>query len=520
MSQFKNSLVIVSAAAVVASGSIAHADTGSEWIVRLNKSVNSGSHAKRVLRTESAFDAIKGASTISVINGTEGVVRLKYKSAAEAATARAFLEQSSAVASVAPNLLYKKAMKLNFRDVIPGETPVTAPSLPILSLNTLATLPAVPLPPLNVVAGADPLLGQDWALKAVGMDRVPADVFASQSMITAVIDTGVDYTHEDLVGAMWRKPGEPSVVGMNTITDQPLPFDVVNFDIEGYMKLIAACQAETNVFAQYICMMQAENKQMEYLSNPGHGTHCAGHVAAVANNSLGIRGIGAGAQVMALKFFFDKGEPNAGAGDDAAAIKAIDYAIANGVKVISASWGGRQRRSDAEKSELKLAIERAQKAGVLMVIAAGNDPINLDTDAEPSFPAAYTFDNMIVVAASDQNDKLSDFSTYGAKGVHIAAPGVKIFSTVAANGTTPGGYTDQIAKFINPDTQKEQTVDWDGTSMATPMVAGAAALVWSKYPNETYLQIKERILKSARVVPALNGKVATGGVLDVAAALN
>ena len=214
-----------------------------------------------------------------------------------------------------------------------------------------------------------------------------------------------------------------------------------------------------------------------------------------------------------LKFFFDSNDPNAGGGDDAAAIQSIDYAIKNGAKVISASWGGRQSKADGDSSDLKAAMQRAQQAGVIFVVAAGNDSINQDTDDQPSFPAAYSFDNMIVVAASGQDNKIADFSNFGNKSVHIAAPGVKIFST-----TSDGQYNDVVTHYQTPDGQDKE-MDWDGTSMATPIVAGAVAAVWAKHPGEHYHQIRDRILNSARKVAGLADKVSTGGVLDVAAAM-
>ena len=155
---------------------------------------------------------------------------------------------------------------------------------------------------------------------------------------------------------------------------------------------------------------------------------------------------------------------------------------------------------------------RAQQAGILFVVAAGNDSINNDSDAQPDYPAAYHLDNMIVVAASDSNDALADFSNFGATSVDIAAPGVKILST-----TADGKYNDVVATYTIHGQTK--SMNWDGTSMATPIVAGAAALIWSKYPNEDYHSIKQRILNSARTVSGLQGKVATGGVLNVSAAL-
>lgn len=453
-----------------------------------------------------------GAQDVEVLNAEEGIVRLSFADVKRASLAAKKMKKSKKVVKVSRNLFYKPQVKYTFRKTSKKkQRRILPPAIPFFSIiddatgtsgsmiTTEQSIPEVLLPPTEVIAGADALVAQDWALKSVNLDLAETNV-ASSSMITAVLDTGVDYNHEDLVGAMWRHPDNEKEVGFDFAQNRSEPYDLVHFDIEGCMK-------------DFMC--QAGYTAHQYLVNPGHGTHCAGHVAAVANNSLGIRGAGAGAQVMALKFFYDVGHDHAGQGDDAAAIKSIDYAIKNGAKIISASWGGRQPREDAEKSELLEALKRAQTAGVLVVIAAGNDAIDNDTDANPTFPASYALDNLITVAATDPQDKLAEFSSYGMTTAHIAAPGTRILSTVAG-GTA--GYSDLIAKFLDSE-GKEQEIAWDGTSMATPIVAGAAALVWSKYPHETYQQIRERILSSARKVPALEGKVATSGILDVAAAL-
>ncbi len=479
--------------------------------------LSSGAHAADLIvrfrdpqntRIQAATTALRegagSASDAHLLNESEGLVQLKFNSPADAIQARGVLEKSNRVVSVAPNFLYQKAIHYRLRNVKKGArgTYLGAPLVQLV--DDIAkdlipgAMPEVELPPSNVIAGDDPMVPMDWAIQAIRLDRVPK-IRATASTVTAVIDTGIDYNHEDLVGAMWRKPDNAKEVGYDFAHKNAKPFDKVQFDLAGCMK-------------DPLCQLGIGAEK--FLVNPGHGTHCAGHVAAVAGNSVGMRGVGAGAPVMALKFFYDAGEPNAGQGDDAAAIQAIDYAIKNGVKVISASWGGRQSRDEAEKSELKKALLRAQQAGVLFVVSAGNDSVDQDLVEDPSFPAAYDLDNIITVAAVDSKDALADFSSFGAKSVHIAAPGVKIFST-----TSGGNYSDVVARYINPRTGKEQTMDWDGTSMATPIVAGAAALVWSKYPTENYKQIRDRILKSARTVTGLQGKVASGGVLDVAAAL-
>lgn len=477
-----------------------------EWIVRFREPQNSVKQARRMAVENGAQSLIRA----QLLNEPEGLVKLSFATDAQARAAREALERSGQVVSIAPNLLYKKAVRYHFRPLRP-EDQAAHSSLPFFNLleglsqtwddpvaAVKAVIPDVLLPPSSPATGADPLLATDWAVAAVGMNRV-LDLKAAPSVTTAVIDTGVDYNHEDLISAMWRKPGTPEEVGYDFAHKNAKPFDVVQFDMN-------ACLADS------LCRIGFGAER--FLVNPGHGTHCAGHVAAVQDNALGMRGMGSGASIMALKFFYDAGEAHAGQGDDAAAIQTIDYAIQNGAKVINASWGARQERLDAGASELKKAFERAQKAGVLVVVAAGNDGIDQDQDNEPTFPAAYDMDNLIVVAATDSKDQLAKFSNYGAKSVHIAAPGVGILSTV------PGGrYSQEITRFKNPRTNEEQVMHWDGTSMAAPIVAGAAALIWSQHPGENYVQIRDRILKSARKVAGLDGKVLTGGVLDMAAAL-
>jgi hypothetical protein len=452
-----------------------------------------------------------GAADASVLLGSEGVVKLSFATAEDALAARERLLDSDTVENVTFNHLYSPALKLSIKDADTASEAVGSfLSLPLagtligsVTTETAAgnVLPEVALPPSNPARGVDPLESGDWATKNIRMPsaaRLKRLLSLRRGVVAAVIDTGVDYNHEDLSGAMWRHPSNVREVGYDTVHGHAKPYDVLHFDVEECLNDLA-CSVGFGTG--------------KFMSNPGHGTHCAGRVGAVAGNALGVRGAGANAQIMALKFFFEKGEDKAGQGDDAGAIRAIDYAIKNGAKVISASWGGQMSREEAERSELKAAIVRARAAGVLFVAAAGNDGIDQDEVDEPGFPAAYDFDNMIVVAATDSNDELAKFSNYGAKSVHIAAPGVKILST-----TVGGLYSDVVKKFKDKKGRDRQ-IDWDGTSMAAPMVAGAAALLWSVYPKENYKQIRERILRASRQVPSLTGKVSTEGVLDVAAAL-
>ncbi len=476
-----------------------------------------GSHqlerAQTWLNTQ-AKASLTGASAlpskfpVQIVNGEEGVLKLRLPKGASLESVERDLLANDEVINVSVNQLYRPALRGSFKKVEPNE----AASLSLSFAHALkgagfstsessvagVTLPDVRQPGASG-KGADPLLAGDWAMNAIGMSNADWRITKGKASITtAVIDTGVDYNHEDLIAGMWRKSDNRSEVGYDFAHNHAKPYDLRVFDVEGCMK-------------DYDCATGAD--QSRFLANPGHGTHCAGHVAAVADNALGMRGVAAGSKMMALKFFFDAGEPDGGAGSDEGAIKSIDYAIKNGAKVINASWGGNQPRHLAEKSELKQALLRAQNAGVLVVIAAGNDGRDNDNDSMPNFPASFELDNIITVAATDSQDQLAEFSAYGLRTVHIGAPGVKILSTIAG-----GGYSDVVARFKDGDGQ-EQSMDWDGTSMAAPMVAGAAAAIWSKNPTSTYKQVRERILSTARKVPALEGRVASGGILNLKAAL-
>ncbi|MBC7690896.1 MAG: S8 family serine peptidase [Methylotenera sp.] len=497
-----------------------------EYLVRMHEPQNSPEQAQ-ASAIRAGFDT---RSEVQVLNSEEGLIRVvtpgrsAFKSDLESnpevqATPElvagpdfidtSILKVDASVLSITRNFHhYRPAIHYSFHEVnhdsLFGAVFEGWRSLMIfLSGNSVPPVGSVPAQS----RGADTLVAQDYTLSKVGFSPTSA---VQSNVIAAVIDTGVDYNHEDLAAAMWRKPGSGGkVVGHDFVHDTETPYDLVNFNVPG-------------------CMKDPDCRDLgigveKYMSNPGHGTHCSGRLGAVFNNSRGLRGVGAGSKIMALKFFADVGDPNPGEGDDAAAIKSIDYAIKNGVKVISASWGGRQARVSAEASELKQALVRAQKAGVIVVIAAGNDRTDQDTAANPSYPAAYDLDNLIVVAATDRFDTLASFSSYGAKTVHIAAPGVKILSTVANNPVTPPEqgavrYSDEVAKYTDQG-GKIKVMDWSGTSMATPTVAGAVALVWSQFPREDYHQIRNRILSSARKVTGLSGRVSSGGVLDVAGAL-
>jgi thermitase len=178
-----------------------------------------------------------------------------------------------------------------------------------------------------------------------------------------------------------------------------------------------------------------------------------------------------------------------GSGYVSDAVTAYAYAARNGARVVNASLGG-DRYSRAEHDAIVAA------PGTLFVVAAGND--GADADATPAYPCDYDLANVICVAASDRNDALASFSNYGATNVDLAAPGVEIAST------WPGGRYALL----------------DGTSMATPHVTGAAALLLAHDGGLTVAGLRAALLGSTHASPALAGRVATGGRLDVAAALS
>jgi thermitase len=233
------------------------------------------------------------------------------------------------------------------------------------------------------------------------------------------------------------------------------------------------------------------------LDEQNHGTHCAGTIGGAGNNGVGVVGVNWKTQIMALRFM---GPDGAGATSDA--VKCIDWAVDNGAHILCNSWGGPDT-----SPELAESVARAERKGVLFIAAAGNTVgTGNNNDQRPSYPSSLRSANVVSVGAIDVNDARGSFSHYGAQSVDIGAPGVDILSTVRNN--------------------KYDT--YSGTSMATPHVAGAAALVWASTfsaPAQNPAQmakVRDLIYENARPVAALKGfwgqsppaKV-PGGVLDI-----
>jgi len=274
----------------------------------------------------------------------------------------------------------------------------------------------------------------------------------STNVIVAIVDTGIRYTHQDLAAQIWRDPGTTNFVcGTNAVAGNSDPMD----------------------------------DSVDQYGNPeGHGTHVAGTIGAAANNGAPHVGVAWNVRLMACKFL------NAnGSGYTSEEVECLQFALTKGARVINASYGG-YYYSQTEYE----AIRTLRDQGVLFVAAAGNEAGNNDSWLR-SYPSSFDLHNIIAVAAIDRADNLAYFSNYGQSTVHLGAPGVEIFSCINSNDSAYASYA--------------------GTSMATPHVSGAAALLLARYPNSTLTELRRRILDGVVQIPSLMNKTATGGRLNV-----
>ena len=280
----------------------------------------------------------------------------------------------------------------------------------------------------------------------------------NQELVVAVIDTGVDYTHSDLKGNIWTNEAELN--GKPKVDDDQNGFID---DIHGY---------------------DFANKDGDPMDDHGHGSHCSGTIGAKGNDNSGIVGVAWNVKIMGVKFLTREGS-----GTLENAVEGIKYATKMGAKIMSNSWGG-----GGFSEILKTAIEDANAHGIIFTAAAGNDSNNNDTT--PSYPSSYQIPNVISVAAVDNKGLLASFSNFGRNVVHVAAPGVNVFSSI------PGGYDS-----------------WSGTSMATPHVTGVVALLLSQEPTLTPEDVKTRLIRTSKPVSYLKSKVKSRGLVDAFLAL-
>jgi subtilisin family serine protease len=317
--------------------------------------------------------------------------------------------------------------------------------------------------------------GQTTGLDDADIDATEAwDLFTgSHDVVIASIDTGVDYTHEDLVDNIWTNPVEcPQGHGLCEANG-------VDEDGNGYVDDFYG--------------IDTFNSDADPFDDHSHGTHTAGTFGAVGDNGIGIAGVNWNVDIMSLKFL---GAAGFGSIDDAVelvlymtamktrAVEPVNLVVSNN------SWGG-----GGFSQAMQDAIQASNDAGIMFVAAAGNS--GSDNDQVPSYPASYELDGVIAVAATDHNDELAGFSQYGLTSVDLAAPGVDVYST------TPG---DNYAEF-------------SGTSMASPHVAGATALLMAFDPTASLAEVKDALIVGTDPLPALDGITVAGGRLNLSASL-
>ena len=287
----------------------------------------------------------------------------------------------------------------------------------------------------------------------------------SDSVVVATIDTGVDFSHPDLAPQRWINAGEncdssdPTIVCAERTNN-------VDDDGNGYVDDYRGWD-----------FVNGDNDPFD---DNGHGTHVSGTIGAVGNDGVGVAGVNWTVKIMALKFL-----GAGGSGSTADAVAAVLYSKDMGAHVSNNSWGG-----GGFNQSLLDAINSYGSSGGLFVAAAGNSGV--DTDATPHYPSSYDSPYIVAVAATDNDDNRASFSNYGANTVDLGAPGVNIYST----------YPGSSYRFLN------------GTSMATPHVAGTAALVRSVFQGATNFGIQADLYRSVDPNTALNGRTTTGGRLN------
>lgn len=308
-----------------------------------------------------------------------------------------------------------------------------------------------PAEPVSAVAGIDINVKEAWSIYDGG----------SRDVVIALIDTGIDYTHPELQGAIWTNAGE-------------IPGNNVDDDGNGYVD---------DVYGWNFC----DDSNQIYI-NPkadDHGTHAAGTIAASSDDGTGFCGIvdSDHVKIMSVKVLE---ELNYKVSIESV-IQAIRYAEANGASICNLSLG-------TSKNDPAL-YQAIAESSMLFVIAAGNDGTN--NGGTPCYPASYDLDNIISVANLNYNGTLHPSSNYDAVSVDLAAPGTQIFSTM------PENYYEYMT----------------GTSMAAPMVTAAAAMLYSYHADITLDDVKEILLASVTKLDSLSGKVASGGMLNLGAAM-
>ena len=326
-------------------------------------------------------------------------------------------------------------------------------------------------PDLRLRLASEPRFGEQWNLLNTGQvvdgaggtpgaDIGVTDAWASstgQGVVVAVLDNGIDESHPELASALWTNPGEV----VNGVDD----------DHDGYVDDLHGAD-----------LISGDGTPHDPTAS--HGTLVAGVIAA-RHDGRGIAGVAPGVSIMDLRAF------NIWSGRVSDVVAALDYASSHGADIVNASFGNQY----LDAGVLRAAVLAAGERGTLIVAAAGNN--SSDDDELPFYPAALEASNLISVAATDNRDQLAGFSNYGRESVDIAAPGASVLSALpgASYGTA------------------------SGTSLATPAVAGTAALTLSAHPDLDPAALRARILAAGERLDSLRGLTQTGSRLDAAAAV-
>ncbi len=382
----------------------------------------------------------------------------------------------------------------------------------------------------------DPSLSTLWGMQSTGFGSGAVgawgrDITGTTTTVVGIVDSGIDYTHPDLYLNIWLNQGELQGLSffsalVDTDGDQLISFRDLNnatnrsnpaagltdWNGNGYIDAGDMLDSrsgwengvdnDSNGYRDDLIGWDFANNDNDPYDDNSHGTHVAGTVGAMGGNGLGVAGVNWQVQMVPLKFL-----ARSGSGSLSDAVLALDYFTTAKIQAgqrgetgqfvgTNNSWGG-----GGYSRALENAIDRATQQDLLFIAAAGNgglDGIGDDNDLNPSYPSNYSSSNVIAVAAITSTGALARYSNFGSVSVDLGAPGSSVFSTVPG-----GGYGNK-----------------SGTSMASPHVAGAAALLKSAFPRATAAQIRQALFDSATPTASLANKTVTGGRLNIPAALD
>ena len=350
--------------------------------------------------------------------------------------------------------------------------------MPKLEMLDQATIAIKRFTEVNFVSFNDPDVAKLWAFNSTsGMNVNEAyDILPNtnvEEIIVAVVDTGVDHTHDDLKDIMWVN--EKEIAGNKIDDDNNGYID----DIHGINTLIRDAQG---------------NATMNTMAGHWHGTHVSGTIAATQNNGIGIAGVASNVKIMAIRTVPDDADEL-----DSDIVEAYKYAAKNGARLINCSFG--KSVNEGGMVVRDVINEIGKKYNTLVIASAGNDSMGPmswhNNDVSPKYPASFDSENLLVIASTTSSGSLSTFSNIGIKTVDVAAPGSNIYSTIVGN------------KYGMAS----------GTSMAAPNTSGVAAMILGYYPNLTATQLKNVLIKSVTPVAAFKAHIVSGGRINLKSGL-